>query len=64
MFWFLDKKTDKARIFGSIAEIANQGIMKASTLYSHFSAQKKSKYEDDNVRIEDVPVERSERKKK
>lgn len=36
-FWYLNKKTNKAAIFGSLAKLAEVTGLNVNTLYSHFS---------------------------
>jgi hypothetical protein len=51
MFWFLDKQSNTAEIFGSITSLSERTGLKSESLYYQFSRMKKQEYEDKNYRI-------------
>lgn len=55
-YWFLNKNTQAAEIFGSLSSIIkHEKLQKTeykSRLYECFSRKKLNKFEDDNYRIE------------
>lgn len=59
MFWFLDKQTNTAGIYGSIQEICNDTDLKPDMLYSYFSRKKLTEYENERYRIAKRKIKRS-----
>lgn len=59
MFWYLNKLTNAAEIFGSISAICENTELKPDTLYYHFSRMKRSEFENESVRIVKCQVKRS-----
>lgn len=59
MFWYLNKQTNAAEIFGSISAICENTGLKLDTLYYHFSRMKRREFESENIRIVKCQVIRS-----
>ncbi len=59
MFWYLDKQTNAAEIFGSIAAIVKYTDLKPDNLYRVFSRLKLSEYENEHCRIVRTAVKRA-----
>lgn len=51
MFWFLNKETNTAAIFGSISAISTKVDINKNELYYQFSRLKKSEFENEEYRI-------------
>lgn len=62
MFWFLNKTTNAADIFGSVSAICVNTDLKKDTLYYHFSRLKKNEYENEKYRIVKCKPVRSQNK--
>ncbi len=58
MFWFLNKLTNNADIFGSISAICENTGLKPDSLYYHFSRMKRNEFQNDNFRIVKCQVRR------
>lgn len=50
-FWFLNKKTEQAQIFGSVSAICANTQLKPDALYWHFTRKKKKEFENESFRI-------------
>jgi hypothetical protein len=61
MFWFLDKQSNTAEIFGSITSLCERTGLKSEALYYQFSRMKKLEFEDDRFRIVKCVVQRTKR---
>ena len=59
MFWFLDKQTNAAEIFGSVAAIVKHTDLKPDNLYTVFGRKKSTEYENDRYRIAKTDVKRA-----
>jgi hypothetical protein len=59
MFWYLNKQTNAAEIFGSVAAIVKHTDLKPDMLYSYFSRKKLTEFENDRYRIVKTAVKRS-----
>lgn len=57
-FWFLNKKENEPRIFGSISSICTHTDLKPDMLYSYFSRKKLDVFENEKYRIHKLPIER------
>jgi hypothetical protein len=58
MFWFLNKLTNNADIYGSISAICENTDLKPDNLYYHFSRMKRKEFENENFRIVKCKVKR------
>ena len=56
---YLNKKTNAARIFGSIASLCNATKIKPDNLYTCFSRKKQKEFENDDYRIVKTHIERA-----
>jgi len=59
MFWYLDKQTNTAEIFGSVKAIVKYTDLKPDNLYRVFSRLKLSEYENEYCRIVKTVVKRA-----
>ena len=64
MFWYLNKQTNAAEIFGSVAAIVKNTDLKVDMLYSVFSRKRKNgtyrtEYESEHCRIVKTAVKRA-----
>ena len=59
MFWYLNKQTNTAEIFGSVAALVKHTGLKPDNLYRVFSRLKLSEYETEHYRIVKTAVKRS-----
>lgn len=59
MYWYLNKHTNEANIFGSISGIVKHTFLKPDNLYRCFSRLKLKDYENDNCRIVKTAVKRA-----
>ena len=59
MFWYLNKQTNAAEIFGSVAAIVKHTDLKPDNLHRVFSRLKLSEYESEHCRIVKTAVKRS-----
>lgn len=59
MFWYLNKQTNAAKIFGSVAAIVKHTDLKPDNLYRVFSRLKQSEYDSEHFRIVKTDVKRS-----
>jgi len=59
MFWYLNKQTNAAEIFGSVAAIVKHTDLKPDMLYSYFSRKKLTEFENDRYRIVKTAVKRA-----
>jgi hypothetical protein len=59
MFWYLNKQTNDAEIFGSVAAIVKHTDLKPDNLYRVFSRLKLSEYESEHCRIVKTAVKRA-----
>ncbi len=50
-FWFLNKKTNEAEIYGGISALCSDTGMKPDNFYTHFGRLKNTEFENENVRI-------------
>jgi len=57
-YWFLNKETGEARIFGSRSPILEVTELTANQLEHHFSKKKQKEFENDTYRIVRLPLER------
>ena len=55
-FWYLNKKTDKADIFGSLPILSAFTGLNLNKLREHFSRKKETVFVDDNHRIEKLDI--------
>ena len=56
---YQDKQTDKLRIFGSVTAISKATGIKPDNLYTAFSRNKLTEFENDSYRIIKTKIERS-----
>ena len=59
MFWYLNKQTNAAEIFGGVAAIVKHTDLKPDNLYRVFSRLKLSEYESEHCRIVKTAVKRA-----
>jgi hypothetical protein len=59
MFWFIDKETNIAKIFGSVSAICAKTELQENELYYQFSRLKKSEFENEKYRIVKCKVVRA-----
>ena len=59
MFWYLDKQTNTAEIFGSVKAIVKHTDLKPDNIYRVFSRLKLSEYENEYCRIVKTAVKRA-----
>ena len=57
-YWYLDKQTKEARIFGSITSLCKHAGLKKDAMYYHFTRNKKKEVENDLYRIVKTKIER------
>lgn len=57
-FWFLNKQTGQARIFGSVSAICANTDLKPDALYYHFSRLNRDEYENGQYRVVKCEIER------
>lgn len=58
-YWYLNKETNEARIFGSITALSNTTGIKPDNLYTIFSRNKAKEHETNEYRIVKTKVERA-----
>lgn len=56
-YWFLDKEKNEPRIFGSLPVLCKSTGLEYPKMQYRF--RNNEKYEDESVRIEKLPLERS-----
>ena len=56
---YINKETNKARIFGSIKSLCNATGIKPDNLYTQFSRNKLKEYENNSYRIIKTKIERA-----
>lgn len=59
MFWFLDKQTNRAEIFGSIQSICDDTDLKPDNLYTIFGRKKQTEFENEKYRIVKTKIKRA-----
>ena len=59
MFWYLNKQTNAAEIFGSVKAIVKHTDLKPDNIYRVFSRIKLSEYENEYCRIVKMAVKRA-----
>lgn len=57
-YWYLNKLTGEARIFGGITALSKATGIKPDNLYSNFGRNNKTEFENDGYRIVKTEVER------
>jgi len=57
-YWYLDKKTKEARIFGGITALCKATRIKPDNLYTNFNRNEKKEFENNDYRIVKTDVER------
>lgn len=59
MYWYLNKQTNAAEIFGSVAAIVKYTDLKPDNIYRVFSRLKLSEYETEHYRIVKTATKRA-----
>ena len=59
MFWTLDKQTNIAEIFGSVAAIVKHTDLKPDNLYTVFGRKKQIEFENERYRIVKTCIKRA-----
>ena len=59
MYLYINKLTNEPRVFGSLVALCSATALKKDRFYTHFGRNKKKEFENDEIRIVKLEVERS-----
>jgi hypothetical protein len=64
IYLLIDKATSGPRVFGSLVALCDATGLKIDRFYSHFGRHKHTQFENSEIQIFKLPIERSTNKSK